>query len=111
MTIVDSNVLLDILGPDPKWKPWSLARLDEAADGGVAVNAVIYAEIAPRFSSRESLDDFLRDAGFELLDFSRAQLFAAGTAHRAYRRRGASAAGFFPISSSALRPRRRVRRS
>ena len=89
MTFVDRNVLLDILGNDEAWKPWSLDQLDRAASsGGVATSPIVYAEIAPRFADRDRLDRFVSDAGISVVALSRDHLFAAGAAHRRYRQAG-----------------------
>jgi hypothetical protein len=55
-TVVDSSVLLDVFTEDPTWLQWSQAQLTAAAQGGALVlNAVVLAEIAPRFSRIEAL--------------------------------------------------------
>jgi predicted nucleic acid-binding protein len=47
MTLVDTNVLLDIATNDPKWAAWSLRRLDAASiRGPVLINAMVYAEFS-----------------------------------------------------------------
>ena len=39
MTLVDTNVLPDILTGDPKWADWSIGQLDAAAlRGPLAIN-------------------------------------------------------------------------
>jgi predicted nucleic-acid-binding protein len=49
VTLVDTNVLLDVFTEDPKWLGWSLARLEEAAfKGPLLINDVIYAETSTR---------------------------------------------------------------
>lgn len=59
-TVVDSSVLLDVFTEDRRWLPWSEERLTEAAQqGALILNAVVLAEIAPRFSRIESLRDAL----------------------------------------------------
>jgi predicted nucleic acid-binding protein len=32
MILVDSNVIIDVLGQDPTWRAWSEATLSDAAD-------------------------------------------------------------------------------
>ena len=59
MTLVDTNVLLDIATNDPKWARWSLHQLDAASvRGPVLINAVVYAEFsvgyAPHRGGRQS---------------------------------------------------------
>lgn len=67
-TLVDSNVLLDILTEDPIWLAWSIDALAEAAEAGpLHINPIVYSEVSVRFTSVEALDaaippqDFRRD--------------------------------------------------
>ena len=47
MILVDSKVIIDILTRDSAWRTWSEAGLSDAADHDeVAINPIIYAEIA-----------------------------------------------------------------
>jgi hypothetical protein len=49
-TFVDSSVLLDVFSEDERRLEWSRSRLNEAlAEGPLAINAVVPAEISPRF--------------------------------------------------------------
>lgn len=58
VTLVDSNVLLDIATEDPKWSSWSEDALIDAADNGaLAINPIIYAEVSVGFTTIEDLDD------------------------------------------------------
>ncbi|MBE7218558.1 MAG: PIN domain-containing protein [Caulobacteraceae bacterium] len=106
MILVDSNVILDVLGGDPRWSDWSLEQLDTArSQGELTINPVVYAEVAPRFDEVAELDGFLAAAAIEVLPLDRAQLFAAGHAHRAYRRRGGERGRVLPdflIGAQAL---------
>ena len=53
-TLVDSSVLLDVFTEDTEWLEWSQTHLAEAAQRGVLIlNAVVLAEIAPRFERIE----------------------------------------------------------
>lgn len=59
-TLVDSNVLLDVLTEDERWIEWLSNALALAADAGPRfINPVIYAEMSVRFSRIEDLDDAL----------------------------------------------------
>ena len=88
-TLVDANVILDILTQDPTWFDWSTDALTTAADNGpLVINPIVYAEVSVRFSSIEDLDDALPAA-----DYLRARLpwsaaFLAGKAFTEYRRKG-----------------------
>jgi predicted nucleic acid-binding protein len=53
---IDSSVLLDVFTEDTSWLAWSQGQLTRAAQSGTVVfNAVVLAEIAPRFSRIEAL--------------------------------------------------------
>ena len=86
-TLVDSNVLLDVLTEDEVWLEWSSGELSRAADEGpLFINAVIYAEVSVRFSRIEDLDDALPGADYERLALPWEAAFLAGKAFLNYRR-------------------------
>ena len=96
-TLVDSNVLLDVLGGENAWTAWSAAMLGRAGDSGrLIINPIIYGEVSVRFSSVEALDEALPATTFsrERLPFSAA--FLAGKAFLAYRRRGGTKQSLLP---------------
>lgn len=96
-TLVDSNVLLDLLTVDPEWSAWSRARLAEALDRGpVVVNQVVYGEVAYRFSTIEALDEALTPDRFVRGNLPWAAAFLAATCYRDYRRRGGRRATILP---------------
>jgi hypothetical protein len=89
MTLVDSNVLLDVATRTPEWWQWSLGQLDLAAiNGPVVINDVIYAEISARYPSVDVVDSVIRDAGVDLVPIPRSALFLAGKAYLRYRAAG-----------------------
>jgi hypothetical protein len=97
MTLVDTNVLLDIATNDAKWAAWSLQQLDAAAiRGAVLINTVIYAEFSVGFVRVEQIDKALADAGLELAEIPLAALFLAGKVFQRYRGRGGIRAGVLP---------------
>lgn len=51
MILVDSCVLIDVFDGDKRWSDWSLEALNNARQEGLRINAVVYAEVAPSFSS------------------------------------------------------------
>jgi predicted nucleic acid-binding protein len=58
--LVDSSVLLDIIGEDDDWLDWSSSMLEEAgAAGRLIINPIIYAEISVKVDAAEELDDDL----------------------------------------------------
>ena len=89
MTLVDTNVLLDLITSDTVWVDWSQHQLDKAdAAGPVFVNDVIYAELSARFARIEDLDELLEEASIEVARTPRPALFLAGKAFRQYRASG-----------------------
>ena len=89
ITLVDSNVLLDIATADPRWGPWSERALADAADQGqLAINSIIYAEVSVGFSRIEELDDALPPEAFLRARLPYEAGFLAGKAFGTYRRRG-----------------------
>ncbi|MGH9138259.1 MAG: type II toxin-antitoxin system VapC family toxin [Acidimicrobiales bacterium] len=110
-TLVDSSVLLDVFTEDPEWLEWSEARLTEAVQRGpVVINAVILAEIAPRFSRIEDLRSALPSMA-RSEEIPPAAAFLAGHAHLAYRRAGGAREAILPdflIGAHAAVTRRRL---
>lgn len=96
-TLVDSNVLLDLVTNDPDWSAWSLARLEDVALAGpIMINDVIYAETSIRYGKIEDLDAMLAEAKTELAPMQRAASFLAGKAFQSYRRAGGIRTGVLP---------------
>lgn len=90
-TLVDSNVLLDVLSEDPHWMAWSADALAEAAERGpMAVNPLVYAEVSVRFSRIEELEEVLPRRDFLRLELPWEAAFLAGKAFLRYRRAGGS---------------------
>jgi len=88
-TLVDSNVILDVVTEDADWFDWSAAALSrEAEESALAINAVIYAEVSIRYQTIEELESLLADAEIRRLDLPYEAAFLAAKAFVAYRRRG-----------------------
>lgn len=88
-TLVDSNVLIDVLSGDSAWTDWSSQALVElGSEGPLVINAVIYSEISQRYSSRELLDRELPEEAFLRENIPWPAAFLAGKVFLDYRRRG-----------------------
>ena len=97
MTLVDTNVLLDLVTDDPKWADWSLSQLEAASlDGPLLINDAVYAELAVRYERIEHLEAFVDRAGLEMTSMPRAALFLAGKVFTQYRKAGGSRTGVLP---------------
>ena len=87
--LVDANVLVDVLANDPDWADWSIGQLRaQARVHRLAINPVIYAELALTFSTVEALDEALAGMELPVLDIPRPALFLAGKAFARYRKAG-----------------------
>jgi predicted nucleic acid-binding protein len=97
VTLVDSNVLLDIFTRTPIWWEWSLVQLEEAAlRGPLLLNDVIYAETSIRFPNVDEFDEALARAGTTVAPIPRMALFLAGKAFVQYRNAGGVHTGVLP---------------
>jgi predicted nucleic acid-binding protein len=89
MVLVDANVLIDVLTDDPEWRVWSEERLLEAAaEEELAINPLIYAELAPLYRTAAALERALRDFDLVRLPLPYDAGFLAAQAFVAYRRSG-----------------------
>jgi hypothetical protein len=97
VTLVDTNVILDVLIDDQSWRTWSLRQLKAAALAGpLLINDVIYAELSVRFESIGELESALSGFGLIMTAIPRPALFAAAKAFRQYRTSGGTRTGVRP---------------
>lgn len=85
MILVDSCVLIDVFESHPNWKEWSLEALNNCKRDGLRVNAVIYAEVAPSFTSALQFDSTLAELSLLYSDISPAAAWRAAQAYGQYR--------------------------
>lgn len=95
--LVDTNVILDVLSRDPIWFDWSARTLARCGDEGpLAVNPIIYAELAVGFARVELLDAALPPSGWLRLPLPWHAGFLAGRCFSSYRRRGGTRSSPLP---------------
>jgi predicted nucleic acid-binding protein len=85
-TLVDSNVILDVIDTDESWGVWSADRVRDAADAGtIIINPIVFAEVSMGFADLTELDQRLShmDVHREALPWDAA--FTAGKVHALYR--------------------------
>lgn len=88
-TLVDTNVLLDVITEDPQWADWSAEALLRAGnESTLAINPIIYAEVSIHIRTVEEMNDIVSEEHFRRLDLPYEAAFLAGKAFLAYRRRG-----------------------
>jgi predicted nucleic acid-binding protein len=96
-TLVDSNVLIDVLGEDEDWVDWSASMLARAAEQGpLVINPLVYAEVSIAFDGIEELDEALPADYFVREPLPWEAAFLAGKAFVNYRRRGGTRRSALP---------------
>ena len=97
MTLVDTNVLLDVLTGDPNWLKWSAETLHaRRVAGPLLIDAIVYAELSLKSVGEDELDDALKTLGVEMAAIPKSALFLAGQAFARYRKLGGSRTGVLP---------------
>lgn len=89
MLLVDTNVLVDVIGEESEWTDWSIRQLrNQAQVHELVINPVVYAELSPAYDSEPEVDEGI--AGMELVfrELPKTALFLAGVAHSHYRKEG-----------------------
>ncbi|CAH2603769.1 Type II toxin-antitoxin system VapC family toxin [Rhodovastum atsumiense] len=96
-TLIDTNVLLDLVTDDPTWAGWSVQQLDAAAlRGKLLINDIVYAELSVRFGRIENLEALVDEAGLIVTPIPRPALFLAAKAFQRYRAAGGTRTGVLP---------------
>ena len=96
-TLVDSNVILDVVTEDPNWLDWSASMLASAAQRGrLVINPLIYAEVACGFATIEELDAALPADYFAREPLPWPAGFLAARVFLSYRRRGGARSSPLP---------------
>ncbi len=87
--LVDTNVILDVLGADERFGPPSKRLLSECAENGILViNPIIFAEVGAYLEGLEELDAFLPESLFRRDDLPWEAAFLAGQAFTRYKNDG-----------------------
>ena len=89
ITAVDTDVLLDVLGPDDEHGPRSRKWLTAAYDAGaIVICDLVYAEVVPAFADKASLEEALREIGATLSPIDSSIAYEAGLRWKRYRAAG-----------------------
>lgn len=95
--LVDSNVIIDIIGQDPNWMSWSIEALNSCESP--CINPLVFAELCYVKNSPEEVEGLLNRLDLGYLELPKDALFLAAQAYRIYRQRGgtktAPLPGFF----------------
>lgn len=95
--LVDTNVLLDVVGDHPQWADWSQQQLEVAAvNHKLVINAVVYAELSIGFRRIEEVEAVLAKTQILLEEIPREALFLAGKVFQRYKARGGTRTNVLP---------------
>ena len=90
-TLVDANVLIDILGDDVEWETWSERQLQAARGlGNLVINPLVYAEVCAGYPTQRQADQALGSSIYRRENLPWDAAFNASRAYLAYRKAGGS---------------------
>lgn len=85
ITAVDTNILLDIFLPDPKFGPVSKEVLAKQFEkGSLIICDIVYAELAAFFKSKDLLDQTMLKLGIRFVSIDQKSAYTAGAAWKRY---------------------------
>ncbi|AXV16111.1 DNA-binding protein [Neorhizobium sp. SOG26] len=88
-TVVDTNILIDILGMPNPLRDWSLSRLEQChREGELILSPIVWSELAASPLTEQQLTSAFGWLRMKREPFSYEAAFQAGKAHFAYRRAG-----------------------
>ena len=89
MTLVDTNVIIDILLADAVWMAWSAEQLEECRNAGpLYLNEIGYAELSAKMDRESDVETAVDGLGLTFERMPTSALYAAGQAFRRYRAAG-----------------------
>jgi predicted nucleic acid-binding protein len=95
--IVDSSVLLDVIGADTPWSGWSSTALAAIGDEAtLVINQLIYAEVSVRFETIEAVEEALSPSIFRREEIPYEAAFLAAKVFAQYRQRGGARSSPLP---------------
>ena len=79
MTLVDTNVVIDLTSKPTEWFDWSVERLTDARiRGDVFINDIVFAELASRYVDETQLEKHIIQFRLAVRRVPRRALFRAG---------------------------------
>ncbi|PYB73151.1 type II toxin-antitoxin system VapC family toxin [Rhizobium wuzhouense] len=88
-TVIDTNALIDVLGPNSATRAWSVDAMRRCfEEGSLVINPVIWSELAASPLSEQQLSQALDWLDLKKEPLSYEVAFRAGKAHLLYRRSG-----------------------
>lgn len=89
ITAVDTNILIDVLGADPRFGPGSRSMLRQIQQEGVLIACdIVWSEVVAAFPDVDATESALSRLSITFSPLDRAAAVRAGIAWRAYRQAG-----------------------
>ena len=89
ITVIDTNILLDVFLPDPRYSHNSASMLKDSYNkGDLVICEIVYAELVPQFGNKKLLDDTLAKINISLSNIDSDIAFLAGEKWSQYRKAG-----------------------
>jgi predicted nucleic acid-binding protein len=90
-TLLDADVLIDVLEERPSWFDWSSKHIAEiAVSGELVINQIIYAEVSTPYGPQAAYDELLNLPWLKREDLPWHAAYLAAQAHGRYRESGGS---------------------
>jgi len=87
VSVIDTNILLDIFLPDPVYGESSLKLLEDMyQQGSLVICDIVYSELAPQFDEKKVLDESLEKIGINIISSNTDTLYQAGQLWLQYRK-------------------------
>lgn len=87
VSVIDTNILLDIFLPDPLHGESSLKLLETVyQQGSLVICDIVYSELAPQFKEKNLLDESLEKIGINIISSNTVTLYQAGQLWFQYRK-------------------------
>ena len=97
MILVDTCVLIDVIGPRTEWSAWSQRELWRWRErGALMTNPIVFAELCSVYPSLEAAETATEALTLRWSELPKTALFLASRAHLVYRRRGGQKAMVLP---------------
>ena len=88
-TLIDTNVLVDVIEMRPVWSDWATHQLENlAANGSLVINQITYAEASVPYADNAEFDRIINSVWLERENLPWGAAFRAAKAFQDYRRRG-----------------------
>ena len=87
VSVIDTNILLDIFLPDPLHGESSLKLLETVyQQGSLVICDIVYSELVPQFKEKKLLDESLEKIGINIISSNTVTLYQAGQLWFQYRK-------------------------